>query len=189
MSAAETPHTGVRSMLPGFYPPRAGELKRFISEGLVVLDTNGCWPTSTATSSPHGACLWCGRALPPARSDGPAGTAATTTASTAARRGSGTPSGSVAPAATRTAHRRHPPLWTRSRCRILARPGLPCAHLADRSVPLPVNRWADMSNGARTNPTLATLRGGPMTQTAASDGDTARPECRPVTSPEGRVDR
>ncbi len=52
-------------MLPGFYPPRAGELKRFISEGLVVLDTNGCWPTSTATSSPHGACLWCGRALPP----------------------------------------------------------------------------------------------------------------------------
>jgi hypothetical protein len=27
-------------MFPGFYPPRPGELKRFISEGLVVLDTN-----------------------------------------------------------------------------------------------------------------------------------------------------
>jgi hypothetical protein len=38
--AAETPKTNVRAMFPGYYPPSIDELKRFVTEGLVVLDTN-----------------------------------------------------------------------------------------------------------------------------------------------------
>ncbi|MFD4461085.1 PIN-like domain-containing protein [Nocardia sp. NPDC058480] len=39
-AATEGPRTGVRSLFPGYYPPDSDELKRFVTEGLVVLDTN-----------------------------------------------------------------------------------------------------------------------------------------------------